>query len=101
LPSLQRPQIIVCGLGRTGLRIFSLLRQQGAQVSGVVRIFDAEFAQQVQQVFEFDQVLSPMDLAAPTFAAAALGGAHFRQRHVWGSAVGGDRNADHSPPSLL
>ena len=40
----------------------------------VVRIQDAEFAQQVQQVFEFDMVMSPTDLAAPSFAAAALGG---------------------------
>ena len=31
----QRPQIIVCGLGRTGSRIFSLLRQQGAKVVGI------------------------------------------------------------------
>jgi Trk K+ transport system NAD-binding subunit len=35
LPQLQRPQIIVCGLGRTGLRIFNLLRQQGATVVGI------------------------------------------------------------------
>ncbi len=35
LPSPQRPQILVCGLGRTGLRIFSLLRQQGARVVGI------------------------------------------------------------------
>lgn len=42
--------------------------------SVVVRNQDAEFAQQVQQVFEFEHVLSPMELAAPAFAAAALGG---------------------------
>ncbi|MGB5973746.1 MAG: NAD-binding protein, partial [Nodosilinea sp.] len=35
LPSPRSPQIIVCGLGRTGLRIFSLLRQQGVRVVGV------------------------------------------------------------------
>ncbi|NJN01507.1 MAG: potassium channel protein [Leptolyngbyaceae cyanobacterium RM1_1_2] len=40
----------------------------------VVRNQDAEFAQQVQQVFEFERVMSPTDLAAPAFAAAALGG---------------------------
>ena len=28
-------QVIVCGLGRTGYRIFSLLRQQGIEVSGI------------------------------------------------------------------
>jgi Trk K+ transport system NAD-binding subunit len=56
------------------LEIALTARSLSPQVPAVVRIYDAEFAQQVQQVFEFDQVLSPMDLAAPTFAAAALGG---------------------------
>lgn len=40
----------------------------------VVRNQDANFSQQVQQVFEFDRVMSPTELAAPSFAAAALGG---------------------------
>ena len=40
----------------------------------VVRTQDADFAWQVQQVFEFEQVMSPLNLAAPAFAAAALGG---------------------------
>ncbi|MEO1181760.1 MAG: NAD-binding protein, partial [Cyanobacteria bacterium J06636_28] len=40
----------------------------------VVRNQDPDFAQQVQQVFEFDRVMSPTELAAPAFAAAALGG---------------------------
>jgi Trk K+ transport system NAD-binding subunit len=40
----------------------------------VVRNQDPDFSQQVQQVFEFERVMSPTDLAAPSFAAAALGG---------------------------
>ncbi|HEY9738794.1 MAG TPA: NAD(P)-binding protein, partial [Trichocoleus sp.] len=40
----------------------------------VVRNQDPDFAYQVHQVFEFDQVMSPTELAAPAFAAAALGG---------------------------
>lgn len=40
----------------------------------VVRNQDPQFAQQVQQVFEFESVLCPAELAAPAFAAAALGG---------------------------
>jgi Trk K+ transport system NAD-binding subunit len=32
---LMKPRIIVCGLGRTGYKIFSLLRQQGASVVGI------------------------------------------------------------------
>jgi Trk K+ transport system NAD-binding subunit len=66
------------------LEIALTARSISPQVPAVVRIFDAEFAQQVQQVFEFDQVLSPMDLAAPTFAAAALGGS------ILGSGMSGD-----------
>lgn len=31
----MKPRIIVCGLGRTGYKIFSLLRQQGARVVGI------------------------------------------------------------------
>jgi Trk K+ transport system NAD-binding subunit len=44
------------------------------KVSIVVRNQDPDFAYQVQQVFEFEQVMSPTELAAPAFAAAALGG---------------------------
>lgn len=40
----------------------------------VVRNQDPTFADQVQQVFEFERVMSPTELAAPSFAAAALGG---------------------------
>jgi voltage-gated potassium channel Kch len=40
----------------------------------VVRNQDPHFSQQVQQVFEFESVMSPTELAAPSFAAAALGG---------------------------
>jgi len=43
----------------------------------VVRIHDAKFAQQIQQVFEFDCVMSPTELTAPAFAAAAIGGRIF------------------------
>ena len=40
----------------------------------IVRNQDPQFACSVQQVFEFEAVLSPTELAAPAFAAAALGG---------------------------
>jgi Trk K+ transport system NAD-binding subunit len=40
----------------------------------IVRSQDAQFAPLAQQVFEFEAVLSPVELAAPSFAAAALGG---------------------------
>lgn len=40
----------------------------------IVRNENPQFAPLAQQVFEFEAVLSPADLAAPSFAAAALGG---------------------------
>jgi Trk K+ transport system NAD-binding subunit len=44
------------------------------KVAVVVRCYDPQFAQSMQQVFGFDAVLSPIELATPAFAAAALGG---------------------------
>jgi Trk K+ transport system NAD-binding subunit len=40
----------------------------------VVRNQDPHFSRMVQQVFEFEAVLCPAELATPAFAAAALGG---------------------------
>lgn len=39
-----------------------------------VRIHDPKFAIQIQQVFDFEQVICPTLLAASAFAAAAIGG---------------------------
>jgi hypothetical protein len=44
------------------------------KLSIVVRSQDAQFAQSVQEVFGFECVLSPTELATHSFAAAALGG---------------------------
>ena len=44
------------------------------QLAVIVRNQDPQFAPLVQQVFDFKAVLSPAELAAPSFAAAALGG---------------------------
>ncbi len=44
------------------------------RVPVIMRHQDPEFAWMAQLVFEFDAVLSPADLVAPAFAAAALGG---------------------------
>ncbi|MBD2039742.1 potassium channel family protein [Microcoleus sp. FACHB-672] len=50
----------------------------------VVRNQDPQFARMVEQVFEFEAVLSPTELAAPSFAAAALGG------RIFGNGMTGD-----------
>jgi Trk K+ transport system NAD-binding subunit len=49
-------------------------RSLNPKVPVIVRYQDPEFAWMAQLVFDFDAVLSPADLAAPAFAAAALGG---------------------------
>ncbi|MGC1308727.1 MAG: NAD-binding protein [Phormidesmis sp.] len=40
----------------------------------IVRIQDPKFAEQIKQVFKFEHVISPSELTAPAFAAAAIGG---------------------------
>jgi Trk K+ transport system NAD-binding subunit len=44
------------------------------QIPVIVRYEDAHFARMARQVFEFKSVLSPSEIVAPAFAAAALGG---------------------------
>ncbi len=55
------------------------------RLSIVLRNQDPRSAMMMQQVFDFETVLSPVELAAPAFAAAALGG------RILGSGVTGDR----------
>jgi voltage-gated potassium channel Kch len=50
----------------------------------VVRNQDPQFSRMVQQVFEFEAVLCPAELATPSFAAAALGG------RILGNGMTGD-----------
>jgi Trk K+ transport system NAD-binding subunit len=50
----------------------------------VVRNQDPHFSRDVQQVFEFEAVLCPAELATPSFAAAALGG------RILGNGMTGD-----------
>lgn len=50
----------------------------------VVRNQDPEFSRDVQQVFEFEAVLCPAEIATPAFAAAALGG------RILGNGMTGD-----------
>ncbi|WP_250121199.1 NAD-binding protein [Chroococcidiopsis sp. CCMEE 29] len=50
----------------------------------IVRYEDPNLAHMAQQVFEFEAVLSPAELAAPTFAAAALG------ERILGNGMTGD-----------
>ncbi|MEB3292352.1 MAG: NAD-binding protein [Synechococcales bacterium] len=56
------------------LEIALTAKDQAHRLAIVVRSQEPNYAKMVQQVFEFDAVLSPIEIAAPSFAAAALGG---------------------------
>jgi Trk K+ transport system NAD-binding subunit len=58
----------------TNLEIALTVKGVAPKVPVIVRNQNPQFAPLAQQVFEFEAVLSPPDLAAPSFAAAALGG---------------------------
>lgn len=60
--------------GTTNLEIGLIARGLAPGLRVVVRAHDAHFALMVQQVFDFEAVLSPTEIAAPAFAAAAIGG---------------------------
>ncbi|HEY9630929.1 MAG TPA: NAD-binding protein [Coleofasciculaceae cyanobacterium] len=56
------------------LEIALTVKGMAPKIPVVVRAQNPQFAPLSQQVFDFEAVLSPADLAAPSFAAAALGG---------------------------
>jgi len=58
----------------TNLEIALTVKGIAPKVPVIVRNQNPQFAPLAQQVFDFEAVLSPAELAAPSFAAAALGG---------------------------
>ncbi|WP_353930971.1 NAD-binding protein [Okeanomitos corallinicola TIOX110] len=58
----------------TNLEIALKAKGLAPKIPVIVNYADPDFAGMAQQVFEFEAVLSPAELAAPAFAAAALGG---------------------------
>lgn len=56
------------------LEIALIAKSLVSKLPVVVRNQDPEFSRMVQQVFEFEAVLCPAEIATPAFAAAALGG---------------------------
>ena len=58
----------------TNLEISLTAKAIAPYLKTVVRSGDPQFAQSMQEVFKFDNVLSPVELATYSFAAAALGG---------------------------
>ena len=66
--------ITVTSKDTTNLEIALTAKALAPYLKNIVRSSDAQFAQSMQEVFEFDCVLSPVELATHSFAAAALGG---------------------------
>ncbi|MBD2292910.1 NAD-binding protein [Anabaena sphaerica FACHB-251] len=58
----------------TNLEIALKAKGLTPKIPVIVNYADPDFAGMAQQVFDFEAVLSPAELAAPAFAAAALGG---------------------------
>jgi voltage-gated potassium channel Kch len=66
------------------LQIALSAKSSAPKLPVVVRNQDPHFSQMVSQVFEFEAVLCPAELATPSFAAAALGG------RILGNGMTGD-----------
>ena len=66
--------IAVTSHDTTNLEISLTAKAIAPSIKTVVRSGDPQFAQSMQEVFEFDCVLSPVELATHSFVAAALGG---------------------------
>lgn len=66
--------LVVTSNDTANLEIALTAKGINPNIPAIVRYQDAHFARMAQQVFEFEAVLSPTELAAPAFAAAALGG---------------------------
>jgi len=66
--------IAVTGNDATNIEIALKAKGLSPKIPVVVNYADPDFARMAQEVFDFEAVLSPAELAAPAFAAAALGG---------------------------
>lgn len=69
----------------TNLEIALKAKGLAPRIPVIVHYADPDFAGMAQQVFDFEAVLSSAELAAPAFAAAALGG------RVLGNGITADR----------
>jgi voltage-gated potassium channel Kch len=66
--------IAVTSNDMTNLEIALSAKAVAPKLATIVRSHDPQFAQSMEEVFDFDNVLSPVELSAYSFAAAALGG---------------------------
>ncbi|MGF1486375.1 MAG: potassium channel family protein [Prochloraceae cyanobacterium] len=66
--------IAVTSKDMTNVEIALTAKGLAPQIRLVLRVQDARLARSMQEVFKFDRVLCPLQIATPSFAAAALGG---------------------------
>lgn len=76
--------ITVTSNDMTNLEIALTAKAVTPYLTTVVRSYNPQLAQSIQEVFEFDNVLSPIELSTDSFAAAALGG------RILGNGMTGD-----------
>ncbi|MDJ0687932.1 MAG: NAD-binding protein [Xenococcaceae cyanobacterium MO_188.B32] len=76
--------IAVTSNDMTNLEIALTAKAVSPYLTTILRSYDPQLAQSMQEVFEFDNVLSPIELATDSFAAAALGG------RILGNGLTGD-----------
>ncbi|MGK7921668.1 MAG: TrkA family potassium uptake protein [Trichodesmium sp.] len=74
--NIQKAEALLAVTGNDIVNLEIALSAKGLvpKIPVVVRNQDPHLALMVQQVFEFESVLSPTELASPAFAAAAIGG---------------------------
>ena len=74
--NIQRAKslLAVTSYDTVNLEISLTAKALAPELKTIVRSGDPQFAQSMQEVFEFDRVLSPVQLATHSFVAAALGG---------------------------
>lgn len=84
--NLETAAALLAASGNDATNLEIALNAKGIKptVPIIVRYADPDFARMAQQVFDFDAVLSPAELAAPAFAAASLGG------RILGNGITGD-----------
>ena len=76
--------IAVTSNDMTNLEIALTAKAVSPYLTTILRSYDPQLAQSMQEVFEFDNVLSPIELSTDSFAAAALGG------RILGNGMTGD-----------
>ncbi len=76
--------ITVTSNDMTNLEIALTAKAVTPYLTTVVRSYNPQLARSIQEVFEFDNVLSPIELSTDSFAAAALGG------RILGNGMTGD-----------